>query len=89
MKKACALRIRGRVQGVGYRYYAMSKAAEYGISGYVTNMPDGSVYIEVEGDEENLNAFIESCRKGPVLSKVIQFDAFSQPVSNYTGFEIR
>ncbi len=48
-KKAIILRVTGRVQGVGFRYYAQKKALELGVNGYVRNRPDGSVYIEAEG----------------------------------------
>ncbi|HSV88074.1 MAG TPA: acylphosphatase [Bacteroidales bacterium] len=89
MKKAISIRVRGRVQGVGFRYFTRSKANEFAISGFASNMSDGSVYIEAEGNKENLEAFLESCRKGPASSLVTQLDVVSIPVCNYNGFEIR
>jgi acylphosphatase len=49
---------RGRVQGVGFRYQAMQLAREYDVSGYVQNLPDGRVRLEVEGTPEETDAFI-------------------------------
>ena len=57
MKKAVILKISGRVQNVGFRYHTRKKAQEMGISGFVKNQVDGSVYIEAEGEEEVLAAF--------------------------------
>ena len=48
----------GRVQGVGFRYQAMQLAREYEVSGYVQNLPDGRVRLEVEGTPEETGAFI-------------------------------
>ena len=64
------IRINGRVQGVGFRFSARNIAKAYGIKGFVRNEPDGSVYIEAEGEEENMNRFIIWCRKGPAMSYV-------------------
>jgi len=50
MKKHVNITVKGRVQGVGFRYSAMEAAEELGIKGFVRNMPDGSVYIEAEGE---------------------------------------
>jgi len=58
-KKSFHIVVSGRVQGVGYRYSAAKAAAKYRISGWVRNTFDGSVEIECEGDEENLNYFID------------------------------
>jgi acylphosphatase len=51
MKKHFNIRISGRVQGVFFRASTKAKAEELGISGFVQNEPDGSVYIEAEGEE--------------------------------------
>jgi acylphosphatase len=48
----------GRVQGVGYRYYVRVCAAETGITGYVKNMPDGSVMVVTEGSRDAVESFI-------------------------------
>ena len=41
----------GRVQGVGFRYYAVNKANQLGLTGWVKNLPDGTVEMEVQGEE--------------------------------------
>ena len=80
--------IRGRVQGVGFRHSTASEARYRGIKGFVKNLPDGSVYIEAEAAREQLNAFVEWCKKGPGYGFVESVDAKSCPVVNYTGFRI-
>ncbi len=88
-KKAIILKVFGRVQGVGFRYYTQKKANELNIFGFVQNMLDGSVYIEAEGQEENLNTFIDWVSKGPSWARVRQVQKQWVPVKNYTEFEIR
>jgi acylphosphatase len=65
-----SLTITGRVQGVGYRYFVLKRAIELGLNGFVQNLPNGSVYVEVEGFVEAVNLLIDSCRKGPAFAKV-------------------
>jgi len=48
----------GRVQGVGFRYYAVQKANQLGLTGWVKNLYDGSVEMEVEGQEELIDQLI-------------------------------
>jgi acylphosphatase len=48
----------GRVQGVGFRYTTLQLAREFEIAGYVQNLPDGRVRIEVEGNAQEVNDFI-------------------------------
>mgnify|MGYP001088159789 CR=1 FL=1 len=48
----------GRVQGVGFRYYALHKANQLGLTGWVKNLYDGSVEMEVEGQEELIDQLI-------------------------------
>ncbi|ELR71236.1 acylphosphatase [Fulvivirga imtechensis AK7] len=62
--------INGRVQGVFYRASTQKKAKELGITGGVKNQPDGSVYVEAEGSEDQLNALVEWCKSGPSTAKV-------------------
>lgn len=53
---------RGRVQGVGYRYFVTACAREAGVTGFVKNMPDGSVLIVAEGGWEALDVFLNLVR---------------------------
>ena len=64
------IRIYGRVQGVGFRYFAGKEARTLNIVAFPRNESDGSVYIEAEGDEASLEKFIEWCRKGPKEARV-------------------
>lgn len=64
------LKIYGLVQGVFFRTSAKEEADKLNITGFVRNEPDGSVYIEAEGKEENLNEFIKWCNMGPSMAQV-------------------
>ena len=50
----------GRVQGVGFRYTAVSLARRFAVAGYVMNLPDGRVELVAEGDQKELNAFLDA-----------------------------
>ena len=69
--KEVYIRIKGRVQGIGFRYWAVHKAKEIGeISGWVHNAADGSVEILMRGSEEQVEAMLLACHKGPMLARV-------------------
>jgi acylphosphatase len=89
MKKAAILKVSGRVQNVGFRYHTRKTAEEYAISGFVRNMPDGSVYIECEGEEENLDRFILWCQQGPSWARVDHINIQNAPVQGYEGFQVK
>jgi acylphosphatase len=83
------IRVTGRVQGVGFRWSAVTEAQKHDITGYIKNLYDGSVYIDAEGSVEQLNAFIEWCRKGPGLSFVESVTTVPLPPVNYKDFRVR
>jgi acylphosphatase len=83
------LHITGKVQGVFYRDSTRRKAQELGITGFVRNQPDGSVYAEAEGTEEQLNQLVGWCHVGPERAQVSQVIVATGPVVGYKGFEIR
>lgn len=89
MKKAAQIRVAGRVQGVGFRYYAVMKARDFHISGYIMNMPDSSVFIEAEGNETDLDQFILWCNRGPASARVDHIDITPGVIKNYRSFDIR
>jgi acylphosphatase len=80
--------ITGRVQGVGFRWSAANEAIARNITGYVKNMSDGSVYIEAEGAKEQLDAYVEWCRRGPGFAFVKNVTADTFPPVNYPDFRI-
>lgn len=84
------LRIRGRVQGVSFRAYARDEARRLGLSGWVRNMPDGSVEAVAEGPRAVLDRFVAWCRTGSPQAAVEHVDArFSPPTGETATFEIR
>ena len=63
--------VRGRVQGVGFRYFAVRRALELGLVGWVANAADGTVHCVAEGSPDALDAFEAALRSGP-LGAVIE-----------------
>ncbi|MGD0340789.1 MAG: acylphosphatase [Bacteroidales bacterium] len=82
------IHITGRVQGVGFRWSAANEARSRGITGYIKNLPDGSVYIEAEGYRGQLNDFKEWCKAGPGFGFVDSVTIEIFPPVNYTEFLI-
>lgn len=64
------VRIRGRVQGVGYRAWTAEVAESLGLTGWVRNRRDGGVEALFAGPPEDVAAMLERCRKGPALASV-------------------
>ena len=83
------LEIKGRVQGVGYRYSAAGKARLLGINGFVKNLPSGHVILELEGTPDSIDAMIRWCWQGPPLARVDEVIQWDGPVQGYTEFQIR
>lgn len=82
--------IGGRVQGVGFRYFAEAAAAREGILGWARNMPDGRVEISAEGDASALERFERSLRHGPPHARVERVDVNETiPTGKETGFTIK
>ena len=87
MKKIIII-VSGLVQGVFFRYTTRKVARNLGLTGYVKNMPDGTVYIEAEGEKDKLEQLLNFSKKGPPHAKVenIKYE-FREPESKYKGFE--
>jgi acylphosphatase len=83
------IHVTGRVQGVWYRASAQRKALELGLTGFVHNMPDGSVYAEVEGSLLTLQAFVHWCWEGPELASVENVDVQEGSLQGFEQFSIR
>lgn len=70
MNTAWHLQVIGRVQGVGFRSSTRSQAIRWGVTGFVRNLPDGSVEILCEGSPEKIEKFLEWVNTGPPGSQV-------------------
>ena len=64
------VRVRGRVQGVGFRMDAAAAAERLGVAGTVRNLLDGSVEADVEGSPESVEAMIDHLRRGPSSARI-------------------
>lgn len=62
--------VRGRVQGVGFRWYARENARRLGLAGWVRNRDDGSVEVAASGAAQAVGRFLEDLRRGPAGARV-------------------
>jgi acylphosphatase len=82
--------IGGRVQGVGFRFFTEAAATREGLHGWVRNLPDGRVEIEVAGDADAIARFDRTVRNGPPGARVSQVQVDETvPARGVTGFSIR
>ena len=82
-------RIRGRVQGVGYRYFARGIALRLGVRGFVRNLPDGDVEVHAQAGAEILREFRAELERGPVSSRVQEIVENAATLTDrYSSFEI-
>jgi acylphosphatase len=82
--------VRGHVQGVGFRYWVVRRAAGLGLSGWVANQPDGSVRCVAEGSGAALDELERLLNAGPAGSVVDHVQAVRMPGADaFTGFEVR
>jgi acylphosphatase len=81
--------VTGKVQGVGYRYSARQFAQSIGLKGTVRNERDGSVTVEAEGSDEQIQLMIAWCHRGPARAMVDSVKHFPAPVEGFTSFDIR
>lgn len=80
--------VRGRVQGVGFRFFAERAARELGLFGWVRNLPDGSVETVAEGETFAVARYIERLRQGPGGARVDAVDEEDLAARGYASFEI-
>ena len=80
--------VSGRVQGVGFRFFAERAAREAGVRGWVRNVPDGSVETFAEGEEKAVRLYLETLRKGPVLGCVTAVAEEEAEAAGHPTFEI-
>ena len=89
MIRKASIHVTGFVQGVYYRYATKEKADELGITGTVKNMPDGSVLISCEGEEEDIRVLIEWCKHGPRGARVDNVDVrWEEPRDGFFDFSV-
>jgi acylphosphatase len=90
MRLARRIVVSGRVQGVGFRFFAQSAAVREGLHGWVRNLPDGRVEISAEGDAEALERFEHRVRHGPPGARVEEVDIVDVGATGSdSGFTIR
>ena len=89
-RKRLVATVCGRVQGIGFRYFAQAQARRLGLTGYVRNRWDGAVEVVAEGQEEDLRKLLDKLRMGPPAAVVekVAID-WQEATSQYKGFGIR
>jgi acylphosphatase len=88
MRVARRYYVRGRVQGVGYRYFAQREAAALGVVGYAKNLDDGRVEVYAVGDQSRLGDLLARLHQGPRFSDVRGVESVEAPVLKCEGFRI-
>lgn len=78
----------GRVQGVGFRYYAINKANQLGLTGWVKNLPNGTVEMEVQGEEPLIDQLIIFLQNRTYIW-IEKLDARSIPLLDDSSFQER
>ena len=81
--------VRGRVQGVGYRYFVLRHADVHGVAGFARNLPDGGVEVLAEGSGAALADFEARLREGPAFAEVAGVEREAIPDRGSSGFHIR
>lgn len=74
MKEIRHIKIHGKVQGVGYRFYATRVARRLGLKGWIQNLRDGSVESIVEGEPQKIDEWITEIKEGPRYAEVVRID---------------
>lgn len=82
--------ITGRVQGVGFRYFTQKKANEFHIKGWVKNSSDDRVELIAQGDETDLNTFIDYLQMGPPLARVDKLSKYKMhDLTDFDNFSVK
>lgn len=82
--------VQGNVQGVGYRWFADRSARKYDLKGFVENLSDGSVFLEVEGNKGYIEELIKELRIGPWSATVTDVIVeWNKPHHLFLGFKIK
>lgn len=86
--KHLKITVTGKVQGVYYRATCKAVADQLRVKGFVINQPDGSVYIEAEGDDYALESLLEFCEEGPERAEVTDVSSVEGPLRDFKNFEV-
>lgn len=89
MKSHLTIKVYGKVQGVFFRQSAWEKAEKLGVCGFARNEPDGSVYLEAEGEKTAVEEFKKWSEQGPENAEVTKLAAEEGKIEGYSFFEIR
>jgi acylphosphatase len=81
--------VKGKVQGVAFRFNAQAQAVRLDLRGYVKNLANGDVFIEAEGEEDNVNQLISWCYTGPRLAQVSEVIAVESELRHHPTFELK
>jgi acylphosphatase len=80
--------VSGRVQGVGFRFFARRAAESAGVAGWARNLPDGRVETVVEGEEDAVERYLEKVRRGPMGGRVDGVEVEELAAAGLKGFRI-
>ncbi|MCX8670268.1 acylphosphatase [Gilliamella sp. B2865] len=91
MIKQVKIRVSGRVQGVGFRFFTYQQAVKLGLAGYVRNLDNGDVELVAKGDDLIISKLIQWIeRGGPTSARITGIDVSEQPPKNdLTSFNVR
>ncbi len=84
------IKITGRVQGVGFRYFTHKKATELAIKGWVRNTRNGGVLVLAQGNKADLETFIDYLKIGPPMSRIDQISKVEMKIVNvFSDFVVK
>ena len=90
MEAGAHIVVEGLVQGVGFRYFVMRHAVRLGLNGFVQNLYNGEVDIEVEGDRQKLEELLRRVKSGPRSAQVTNVRVeWRESIHHLSSFEVR
>src|SRR5690606_36725913 len=88
MMKHLRSTVTGKLQGVSYRATCKAVADQLGVKGFVMNQPDGSVYLEAEGDSFAVDTLLEFCQDGPDTAEVMEVSVVEDTLRGIKNLEV-